>query len=221
LPPDSYGWWCPAQAGRRRAIDCRPVVGNLATLSTTVAPGWPPRGMTATGTIVTRWTAQNPPHALGRLTRGGPSRPAGARLRGWPPETGGHSCRSPPRTRRTWLDSSRPSNRPRRVALGAPWTPTGCPAPSAWSPTPAPSRFRNRSRRPMALGASPGSLLLAAQQPSGRTPVLSIKAARRDGSAVRWADIAAGRQDTAIRAQAGGLQSLKRADLPVAAPRPG
>ena len=43
---------------------------------------------------------------------------------------------------------------------------------------------------------------------SGRTPVLSIKAARRDGSAVRWADIAAGRQDAAIRAQAAGLQSL-------------
>ncbi len=42
----------------------------------------------------------------------------------------------------------------------------------------------------------------------GRTPVLSIKASRRDGSVVRWADIAAGREDPQIRAQARGLKAL-------------
>jgi hypothetical protein len=43
------------------AVDCRPVVGNLAPLSTTVAPWLASQGLTATGTIVTRRTAQNTP----------------------------------------------------------------------------------------------------------------------------------------------------------------
>ncbi|MEP6464499.1 MAG: hypothetical protein ABJC62_14045, partial [Frankiaceae bacterium] len=42
----------------------------------------------------------------------------------------------------------------------------------------------------------------------GRTPVLSIKATRRNGTVVRWADIAAGREDSQIRAQARGLKAL-------------
>jgi hypothetical protein len=43
---------------------------------------------------------------------------------------------------------------------------------------------------------------------SGRTPVLSIKAQRHNGSVVPWASIAAGREDAAIRAQANGLKRL-------------
>lgn len=43
---------------------------------------------------------------------------------------------------------------------------------------------------------------------NGRTPALSIKADRRNGSTVRWASIAAGQEDATIRAQARGLKAL-------------